>query len=132
MGVVDELLVVDAVDSDVDREAKALAVLGLADVHARADDGVARGLGLALLARDELERGQEARGVAHRKQLLRVLAVALAAERLRHREPERDPVVVVRLDLAVAALAGRSCMRGVLASRVSTCAEREDIVDHSP
>ena len=53
-------------------------------------------------------------GVAHGEEHLGVLTVAFAAERLGHGEAQREAVVVVRLDFAVASLSARGGVRGVL------------------
>lgn len=58
--------------------------------------------------------------VAHREEHLGVLAVALAAERPGHGEPQRQADVVVGLDFAVASLAARSGMGSVLSPIIHT------------
>ncbi len=52
--------------------------------------------------------------VAHGEELFRVLAVALAAERLGHGEAQLEAAVVVGFDLAVSALSARGGVGRVL------------------
>jgi hypothetical protein len=118
MSRINQSLVLNPIHIDVHRQPKAIAALRLADVHTRADDSVLCSLSLALLARNELERTEEAGGIAHREELLGVLAVTLASERGGHGEAKLEPGVVVGLDGAVTALAGGSRVRGVLVKRI--------------
>lgn len=140
-----------ALDLDLHLERIPVRVLGIAKVYLGVDDGVLGFIRHPELIGNHLNRGEEARcrvtpnitraptyrrkkartGVAHCEKHLRILAVSFASERLGHGETQREPVVVVGLDLAVASLASGGGVGGVLCETITTTSTRRSDT-HSP